>query len=114
MEASVADNNWIKDKLEKMDTKLDRLDSRVDNIDVTLAKQSVILEEHTRRSLANEKAVDVHKQTLDKALEALKNEIKPIQRERYMVKGGLKFAGYAGAIIGALVGFAKLIFHIYG
>lgn len=61
------DYNKLDGKLDKLDNKLDKLDSRVDNIDVTLGKQSVILEDHIRRSLANEKAVSV-----------LKEELKPV------------------------------------
>lgn len=38
---------------------LDKVDSRLDNIDITLAKQSVQLEEHMRRSEANEKAIEI-------------------------------------------------------
>lgn len=112
----MSDNNWIKDKLEKIDSKLDRLDSRLDNVDVTLAKQSIILEDHTRRSLANEKAVEIAKDNADKSLEALKNEIKPIQRERYMVKGALKLGGALIASIGVLAGIVKWIgttFHLF-
>lgn len=51
--------NHIEDKLDKIESKLDKMDSRIDSIDITSAKQSVILEEHTKRSLANEKAVEI-------------------------------------------------------
>lgn len=112
----MTDSNWIKDKLEKIDSKLDRLDSRLDSVDVTLAKQSVILEDHTRRSLANEEAVKIAKDVADKAIETLKNEIKPIQRERYMVKGAVKLGGALIAAIGLLAGAVKWLastFHLF-
>lgn len=48
-----------KDVLKRIEDKIDRLDSRVDNVDVTLAKQHMSLEEHMKRSLANEQAVEV-------------------------------------------------------
>lgn len=112
----MSDNDWIKSTLEKMDSKLDRLDVRLDNVDVTLAKQSVVLEDHTRRSLANEEAVKVNKETSDKALEVLKNELKPIQRERYMVKGALKFGGLilaSGGILGGIIKWIITTFHFF-
>jgi hypothetical protein len=58
--------------------KLDLMDSRIDNIDVTLAKQHVTLEDHTRRSLANEKALEIVKTDSDlriRALESHKDKI---------------------------------------
>jgi archaellum component FlaC len=57
----------MEDKLNRIENKIDKIDERLCNIDVTLGKQSVVLEDHTRRSLANEKAV-----------EYLKEELKPI------------------------------------
>lgn len=105
----MSDNNWLKDKLEKMDGKLDKTDTRLDSVHdvlleqaVTLAKQSVILEDHTRRSLANEEAVEI-----------LKRELKPIQSERYMIKGAIKLGGILIGAAGVLAGFVKWIFHIY-
>lgn len=72
----------VLDGIEKLDSKLDRLDARVDNIDVTLARQSQILDEHQRRSIANEKAVDI-----------LKEELKPvfshISLVNFLAKGAL-------------------------
>jgi predicted nuclease with TOPRIM domain len=108
-------NDWLKEKLEKMDGKLDKTDERLDHVytvlteqAVTLGKQSIILEDHTRRSLANEEAVKLAKNVADIALETLRNELKPIQRERYMVKGAMKIVGVligAGSVIGGIVKF---------
>lgn len=44
-------------KLDKIDTKIDNMQEKLSSIDITLASQHEILKDHTRRSLANEKAV---------------------------------------------------------
>lgn len=72
--------------------KLDAMDARIDNIDITLAKQSVVLEDHTRRSLANEKAVDI-----------LKEELKPVVSHVNLVNTAWKI--FVGAITFAMSGF---------
>lgn len=38
---------------------IEKLDSRLDNIDKTLIRQEFTLEEHQRRSLANEKSLEL-------------------------------------------------------
>lgn len=60
----MSDSTWLKEQLEKMDVKLDKIDSRVDNLDITSVKQQAILEEHHKRSLANEAAVAILKEEL--------------------------------------------------
>lgn len=62
--------------------KLEEMDKRLDTIDLTLVKQHVTLEEHIRRSLANEEAVEM-----------LREEIKPIQAHVNMINGALKLLG---------------------
>jgi len=68
------DLHAIVSKLDSIDSKIDKLDSRTDSIDVTLAKQHVSLEDHKRRSEANEKAVEI-----------LKEEVKPIVSHVYLM-----------------------------
>ena len=64
----------IKDYLSRIEEKLDKLDSRLDRVDVTLALQHASLEDHKRRSEANEEAVKI-----------LKNEVKPIVSHVYLM-----------------------------
>lgn len=45
--------------LENIEKKIDKLDSRLDSIDVTLAKQSVSLDTHIKRTDLLEQKVDV-------------------------------------------------------
>lgn len=77
-------------RFDAVDSKFEKMDSRVDNVDVTLAKQAVVLEDHTRRSLANEKA-----------LETLKEELKPVITHVEIMKWAgsalLAVAGLGGA-----------------
>lgn len=83
--------NWLKEHLSRMENKIDKLDPRLDSMDVTLAKQSVILEDHTRRSLANEEAVEL----LKKKLEA---DVKPLQNHVAAMTGVLKSIGVLASI----------------
>jgi hypothetical protein len=71
--------------------KLDKMDTRLDNVDITLAKQHVTLEEHMRRSLANEEAVQI-----------LKEQIEPIKDHVKAVNTILKFAGGVAIVFAAL------------
>lgn len=48
-------------RLERIEKKLDDTLEHLSSIDITLAQQKIILEEHQRRSLANEKAVELIK-----------------------------------------------------
>lgn len=73
-------------RFDTIDSKFEHLDGRVDNVDVTLAKQAVVLEDHTRRSLANEKA-----------LEVLKEELKPVITHVAIMK-------WAGSVLLAVAG----------
>lgn len=54
-------------RLERIEDKLDTVVTKISSIDVTLAENKMILSDHTRRSLANEKAVEI-----------IKNELKPV------------------------------------
>lgn len=60
--------------------KLDKLDTRIDNIDVTLAKQQVILEEHMRRSIANEAAVDLLRTEVQNRHDLLMEKLEPLTK----------------------------------
>lgn len=44
-------------KLDRIEMKIDKLSERLNSVDVTLAAQHVSLDEHKRRSIANETAV---------------------------------------------------------
>jgi hypothetical protein len=49
----------VEKKFEKLEEKLDIISDKIAAIDKTLVANTVILEEHQRRSLANEKAVEI-------------------------------------------------------
>lgn len=64
----------IKDIIEK----LDKMDSRIDNIDITLVRQNITLEDHVRRSAANEETLEIVKNEADirlRSLESYKDRI---------------------------------------
>lgn len=71
--------------------KLDDMDKRIDNIDVTLVKQELNLQEHMRRSLANEEAVQI-----------LKEQLEPIKDHVKAVNTVLKLAGGIAIVLAAL------------
>lgn len=74
-----------------MEDKLDKIMERINNIDVTLGKQSVILEEHVRRT------------------NILEKKLEPVEKHVAMVHGALKFLGIIAIFIGIIEGTIKLI-----
>lgn len=102
----MAPNNndeWLRDQLNNIEKKVDRLDQRADNIDVTLAKQSVELKEHVRRSLANEKSVELLKENIDINKAEFNEKIKPIESHITQVHVVFKIIGLCSAIIGFII-----------
>lgn len=61
-------------RLDRLEEKLDVVGTQLSSIDKTLVANTVILEEHQRRSLANEKAVEL-----------LEAQILPISKHVYLV-----------------------------
>jgi archaellum component FlaC len=75
------------DRLDRIEDKLDRINDKIANIDVTLAKQSVILDEHIKRSnMLEEKMKPVEKHV------AIINTI-------FKILGGTSLAGGLGHAI---------------
>lgn len=56
----------------RIEKKINAIAADINGINVTLAKQSIVLEEHQRRSLANELSVDILKKNHDMFSGALK------------------------------------------
>lgn len=73
----------------RVERKIDEIADNISEINVTLAKQSVILEEHQRRSLANEQAVD------------------ELKKQHDMIAGALKFISITAAIAAILELFVR-------
>ena len=71
-------------RLDRIEDKLDLIDVHLSNINITLAKQSVILEEHVRRS------------TL------LEEQVKPMQDKMHEIKGAVLFVKVIGWIVAVL------------
>lgn len=65
-------------KLEKLEEKIDNIAEQLASIDKTLVANTVILEEHQRRSLANEKAVELLENHLQ-------DQITPIAKHVHIV-----------------------------
>lgn len=81
----------------RVEAKVDGLDTRLDNIDKTLVRQQAILEEHQRRSIANEENVKL-----------LRDEIKPIDKHVAMMNGAGKLITIIGVVAGLVAAIAKL------
>lgn len=76
---------------------LDRVDDRLGRIDLRQAEHHATLQEHMRRSLANEEAVQL-----------LRAEIAPIKTHVAVVAALVKVVGLTGTLIGIATGVAKL------
>lgn len=70
--------------------KLDEMDKRLDEINVTLVKQEGNLQEHMRRSEANEKAVEL-----------LQSQLEPVKDHVKSVNAILRFAGGIAILLAA-------------
>lgn len=77
--------------MQKLEDKIDSIADRINNIDITLGKQSVILEEHIRRT------------------NLLEEKLAPIEKHVYMVNGALKVIGFLAICLGIIEGVLKLI-----
>lgn len=78
--------------------KTDKIEERLTSIDVTLARQEGHLQEHMRRSEANERAVEV-----------LGQQLGPIKKHVNMLEGSLKLLGIMSLIVGTIGGVLKLL-----
>ena len=88
----------MSDELLRIEAKIDKIDEKISNIDITLAKQQVILEEHQRRSLANEKIAAT-----------LSAELKPVFNHVAMVQGSMKLIALLAALSAILGGIRMLL-----
>lgn len=91
----MSDDTRIFDKLEK-------IEERLTNVDITLVKQEGNLAEHMRRSLANERAIEILEQEF-------KTELKPISSHVALVNGTLKALGIISILLGIVTGLLKII-----
>ncbi len=80
-------------RLERVEDKLDKVVDSISNINVTLAKQSVILEEHVKRSTM------------------LEDQMKPIKKHVDLVNAAFKLLGLLISV-GGIHGLMKL-FKVY-
>lgn len=85
-----------------INNKLDKLDSRIDNVDITLAKQSILLDEHIKRTGIAEENIGM-----------LRADLKPVEAHVSMVQGAIKLIAFGAVIIGAAAGIVRIISAIY-
>ena len=81
----------IKDVLNK----LDKMDTNIDAINITLAKQHITLEDHTRRSLANEEGLSLAK-------EEFSSRIKHLESYKDKAIGAIAILGILGTLAMAI------------
>lgn len=88
----------IENQIEKLDEKVDKLDEKIQDIGVVLTRNTSSLEEHMRRSLANEEAIQLMRQ-----------QIKPIESHVASVHTVLKIFGFLGLLASLGAGLVKII-----
>ena len=79
------------DQITRLENKIDIIADKIASIDTTLAKQSIILDEHVRRTNLLEWKVD------------------PIEKHVHMIQGALKLIGMVAIFIGILEALMKMI-----
>jgi septation ring formation regulator EzrA len=94
----VDDREWLRNAIDKLDSKVDRLDQRLDNVDTTLAKQHEQLENHIFRTELNEENIAM-----------LRDDFKPIQKHVVMISGALKAIGILSVVIGTISGIIEVL-----
>lgn len=82
----------------KLDSAMERLSGTQADINATLERNTVILDEHMRRTEAAEKA-----------LELLKQEIEPVKTHVTAIKLLIKIGGVTGTIVGVVLGILKFM-----
>lgn len=75
----------------RIEEKLDKIVEKISDIDITLAKQSVILDEHVKRT------------------NMLEAKIQPIEKHMIMLNGVLKFLGLVAVFIAIIEGTLKIL-----
>lgn len=75
----------------RLEDKIDKMTDKIINIDVTLAKQSVILEEHVKRT------------------NLLEEKMEPIEKHVHMVNGVSKFLVLVGVFVAIIEGVIKIL-----
>lgn len=93
-------SDFDKEMFERIIKTQDIIAKDISDMKVTQGVQQEILKEHVRRSDLNEKAIDV-----------LKNELRPIQKHVDGLNGILRFFGFVG-ILATIVGTILRLFRI--
>lgn len=65
----------------------------ISRIDITMARQEVVLEDHTRRSLAAEENIKI-----------LRDDLKPVEKHVTMVNGFMKVVLFLAGLVAAAAG----------
>jgi chromosome segregation ATPase len=80
-----------KAKMKDLDQKLDKIVENISQINITLGKQSVILDEHVKRTNLLEKKVE------------------PIEKHVHMIQGALKLFGMLAIFLTIYEGLMRMI-----
>jgi hypothetical protein len=86
----------MENKLNKIEEKIDIITSRLSSIDSTLVKQSVILDEHVKRTTQ------------------LENRVRPVENHVAMISGVTKFIGLIAVLAAIVEGMVALLEFIKG
>lgn len=86
------------DKLDRIEDKLDKLTDKVSEVSENVIKNTATLQEHQRRSLANEESVEI-----------LKQELAPLKE--HVAAWGI--AGKFAVALAGLAGFLAALAEIY-
>jgi len=85
----------------------DKLDQSITEIKITLARNTVALEDHIRRTELAEQNIDLIRKEREEESAALRAELEPIKDHVKGVNLILKLIGTVGASIGATLLFIK-------
>lgn len=95
------DDVWLRESLSKLQEKIESLDEKMDDMKITHERNTVILDEHIRRTEIAEQNID-----------SLRADLKPIQTHVTQISFVFKFIGFISVIASIISASIKLIDYI--
>ena len=96
-----------------MEKKLDKLVEVVQKIHTETIKNTIVLEEHMKRSETSEKRLEVQESKLEAYMENTRSDLEPIKQHVHLVNKlaviGFKLLGILGTIVGVAYTIMKMI-----
>lgn len=102
-----------KDFLELLIKSQDKIEDRLSKIEQSQIMHVAILTDHTRRSLANEEAIIIQRESVKAMNSEIISAIQPLQKHVTQVETVLKVAGLIGSGVVVIAGLTLTIVELF-